>query len=91
MAESLPLRSGGTQEPPDDYVRDLVRKAGSSFIWGMRLLPSRRRRAMYGIYAFCRAVDDIADGPADQNEKRAQLQPGGRRSNCSMPEHRNTR
>ena len=74
MAESLPLRSDRAQQPPDDYVRDLVRKAGSSFIWGMRLLPLRRRRAMYGIYAFCRAVDDIADGPADQNEKRAQLQ-----------------
>jgi phytoene synthase len=28
----------------------------------MRLLPEHRRNAMYAIYAFCREVDDIADG-----------------------------
>lgn len=36
--------------------------AGSSFYLGMRILPKERREAMYAIYAFCRAVDDIADG-----------------------------
>ncbi len=36
--------------------------AGSSFYWGMRLLEPRRRMAMYAVYAFCREVDDIADG-----------------------------
>ena len=35
--------------------------AGSSFYLAMRLLPKERREAMYAIYAFCRAVDDIAD------------------------------
>lgn len=32
----------------------------------MRLLPPERREAMYAVYAFCRAVDDVADdgGPA---------------------------
>jgi squalene synthase HpnD len=35
--------------------------AGSSFYLGMRILPKPRREAMYAIYAFCRAVDDIAD------------------------------
>lgn len=34
---------------------------GSSFYAGMRLLPKAEREAMYAIYAFCRAVDDIAD------------------------------
>ena len=40
---------------------------GSSFYWAMRLMPEPRRSAMYEIYAFCRAVDDIADneGPID--------------------------
>jgi presqualene diphosphate synthase len=34
---------------------------GSSFNVAMRILPRPRREAMFEIYAFCRAVDDIAD------------------------------
>ena len=33
----------------------------SSFYAGMRVLPEAQRAAMFAIYAFCRAVDDIAD------------------------------
>lgn len=54
-------------------VAALVEKAGSSFRLGMRILPRERRQAMYGIYAFCRAVDDIADGPEPDEAKRAAL------------------
>src|SRR3546814_16608186 len=43
------------------YVRQVATRSGSSFLWGMRLLPRRRREAMYAIYAFCREVADIAD------------------------------
>ncbi len=46
----------------EDMIVERVRAAGSSFYWGMRLLEPRRRMAMYTIYAFCREVDDIADG-----------------------------
>ncbi len=42
--------------------------SGSSFYAGMRVLPKAEREAMYAIYAFCRAVDDIAD---DQGGDRA--------------------
>lgn len=45
-----------------------AKAAGSSFYAGMRVLPRPRREAMYAIYAFCRAVDDIAD---DQDGDRA--------------------
>jgi presqualene diphosphate synthase len=34
---------------------------GSSFNSAMRILPRARREAMFEIYSFCRAVDDIAD------------------------------
>lgn len=34
---------------------------GSSFNAAMQILPRARREAMLAIYAFCRAVDDIAD------------------------------
>jgi presqualene diphosphate synthase len=36
--------------------------SGSSFYLAMRILPPEQRDAMYQVYAFCRAVDDIADG-----------------------------
>lgn len=35
--------------------------AGSSFYLAMRILPREQREGMYAVYAFCRAVDDIAD------------------------------
>jgi squalene synthase HpnD len=38
-----------------------ARARGSSFNAAMRILPRPRREAMFEIYAFCRAVDDIAD------------------------------
>lgn len=44
-----------------DYVTALVKKSGTSFYHGMKILPEARRDAMYAIYAFCRVVDDIAD------------------------------
>lgn len=46
---------------------------GSSFYAAMRLLPLARRDAMFAIYAFCRVVDDIADGEDAPAEKRRQL------------------
>jgi presqualene diphosphate synthase len=47
--------------------------AGSSFYLGMRVLPRPRREAMYAIYAFCRAVDDIADATGPREPRRASL------------------
>jgi squalene synthase HpnD len=46
-----------------------LRTAGSSFFWGMQLLPHQRRKTMYALYAFCRDVDDIADGVASRELK----------------------
>ena len=36
--------------------------SGSSFYAAMRILPQPQRGAVFEIYRFCRAVDDIADG-----------------------------
>jgi phytoene synthase len=43
------------------HARETVRKSGTSFGPGMRILSKPRRDAMYAVYAFCREVDDIAD------------------------------
>jgi phytoene synthase len=54
-------------------VERIVRKAGTSFYRGMKVLPRDRRTAMYAVYAFCRLVDDVADEPAPIAEKLAGL------------------
>ncbi len=69
---------------PEDiaYCTDLVKKSGTSFYYGMKILPAPRRDAMYAIYAFCRLMDDIADEdgldfPAKQaalNDWRARIE-----------------
>lgn len=54
-------------------VEALVRRAGTSFHRGMKVLAADRRAAMYAIYAFCRIVDDVADEPGPLGEKIAGL------------------
>jgi squalene synthase HpnD len=50
------------------------RASGSSFYAAMRILPVAQRQAMFEIYSFCRAVDDIADDPGDRARRLEQLQ-----------------
>ncbi|RKQ73016.1 presqualene diphosphate synthase HpnD [Oceanibaculum indicum] len=62
------------QAEAEAHVLDIVRRARSSFYWSMRLLPGEKRRAMYAIYAYCRELDDIADGDLPRAEKLARLE-----------------
>ncbi len=55
------------------HARAVAFRSGSSFLLGMRILPQRRRDAMYAIYAFCREVDDIADEAGTVEQKLAAL------------------
>ena len=64
---------GASTETAQDHVREVATRSGSSFLWGMRLLPRPRREAMYAIYAFCREVDDIADEGGTPAEKQRAL------------------
>ena len=65
------------ERPSDVMLRQTIRHrveaAGTSFYWAMRLLPKQRRNAMYAVYAFCREVDDIADGERPVDHKIAAL------------------
>jgi phytoene synthase len=47
----------------------------SSFYTAMRILPKPQREAMFAVYGFCRAVDDIADerGPSTSSQRLAEL------------------
>src|SRR5262249_51798148 len=44
-----------------------------SFYAGMRMLPPDRREAVYQIYSFCRAVDDVADAGGPRPPRLAEL------------------
>ncbi len=54
-------------------VAQAAQAAGSSFYAGMRILPKPQREAMYAVYAFCRAVDDVADDGGTREERSAGL------------------
>src|SRR5262249_7316212 len=59
---------------PEDAAGPAQRASGSSFYAAMRILPPAQRDAMFEIYSFCRAVDDIADGSGPRPERIQQLQ-----------------
>ncbi len=58
----------------ETWVRARVEAAGTSFVWGLKLLSAPRRRAMFAVYAFCREIDDIADEPGPLEARRAALE-----------------
>lgn len=56
-------------------ARDITRKSASNLALAFILLPRAKRDAMSALYAFCRAVDDVADEEtAPVAERRARLQ-----------------
>ena len=55
-------------------VERLTRARARNFAYGIMVLPKAKRRAIAAIYAFAREVDDIADGDASPEEKRARLE-----------------
>jgi presqualene diphosphate synthase len=50
-----------------------VHRARSNFYMAMRLMPAQQRAAMFAIYAFARALDDVADGPGSHDDKHHAL------------------
>ena len=64
-----------TAEPPVEASRASAEPSvgGSSFYAAMRVLPRPQRAAMFEIYRFCRAVDDVADGRSDHGWRLAEL------------------
>jgi len=63
----------GTPAYTDNAIALRPATAGSSFSWAMHLLPAQRRQALCALYAFCREVDDIADGEASHALKQTLL------------------
>jgi len=62
-----------------------IRISKSSFYWAIRLLPEPKRSGVAALYLFCRLVDDIADGPLPEAEKRRLL--AAWRATPAAPDH----
>ena len=73
VTEPLPIDISLPSTSPDVYVEAMVKRAGTSFFWAMRRLPAHRRKGVFAVYAFCRDVDDIADGDLPLDRKRILL------------------
>lgn len=72
-AETLSPAPAPGGETPQQVVDRITGQAQSSFSLGMKLLSRPRREAMRAVYAFCRIVDDIADGSLPSAEKHVLL------------------
>ncbi|WP_041793844.1 presqualene diphosphate synthase HpnD [Pararhodospirillum photometricum] len=72
-AQAEGLREAAETRALVAHVEAITRTSGTSFYGAMRILPRERRESMYALYAFCRVVDDIADGTEPEGDKRAAL------------------
>ena len=55
------------------YCAQLTRKSRSNFYYSFLFLSKEKRQAIYAVYAFCRSVDDVADGEASDHDKQRLL------------------
>jgi squalene synthase HpnD len=56
-------------QPMKSHPPAAARAGGSSFYLAMRILQREQREAMFEIYSFCRAVDDIADSDMPRQQR----------------------
>ena len=72
--EGVDLRGGG---PVIGACRELTQKSGTNFRYAFFFLPRERREGLYAVYAYCRHIDDLADGDVPGvetlDERRAAL------------------
>jgi phytoene synthase len=53
---------------PPSLTARITRQSGTNFYYAFRILPARKRRAIYALYSFCRVVDDCVDEPGGEGE-----------------------
>ena len=57
-----------------DQCHRLTRRHARNFYYGMRVMPTAKRRCMYAIYAWMRAADDLADEQNDPQQNATRLE-----------------
>jgi phytoene synthase len=56
-----------------EYCKGLAKRSRSNFYYSFLFLPKEQREAIYSVYAFCRAVDDVADQEPDRHRSAERL------------------
>lgn len=56
------------------YCQSVTRQQAKNFYYGLRLTPEPKRSAMYAVYAWMRAADDLADEDAPVEQKRREIE-----------------
>ena len=72
----MTAQAAGTNDVRAAYrhCEEVTRTEARNFSYGIRLLPTGKRRALSAVYAFARRVDDIGDGTMPAPDKLAALQ-----------------
>ncbi len=78
MSSQPPALEAGTplaapDERPSTMAHRLARKSGSNFFYAFLTLGRARRDALYTVYSFCRAVDNVVDESTDAALAEARL------------------
>ncbi len=53
------------------HCREVTRAAAGNFYHGLKLLPGDKRRDMFALYAYMRALDDLVDEPGRSISRKA--------------------
>jgi len=72
MRDLIPHPAPAETDPAAETAR-ITQRSGTSFAAGMAILPKPRREGMRAVYAYCRLIDDIADGAFSPADKHAAL------------------
>lgn len=83
QAALLPPSDDGVAES-FDYCRTLTKAQAKNFYYGMMLTPEPKRSAMYAVYAWMRAVDDLADEQGDSDAKMERLEAFRSTTHCEL-------
>ncbi|MCI0366568.1 MAG: phytoene/squalene synthase family protein [Phycisphaerales bacterium] len=62
------------------FCRDVTRTRARNFYYGLKLSPEPQRSALYAVYAWMRAADDLVDGVANAGAEQLQARVQGFRA-----------
>ena len=69
------------------YCHHLTRIRARNFYYGLKLTPEPKRSALYAIYAWMRAADDLADADSDLDARKDRLEAFWRLTTTALDSH----
>lgn len=69
------------------YCHRVTRARARNFYYGLKLTPEPKRSALYAVYAWMRAADDLADEDGDLDLKQRRLEAFGQLTTAALDPH----